>query len=78
MAQISWGQRAARQFEQIQQYLEREFGEKSAGLFTSRLFSFLELLTRYPEIGTLENKEKHIRDSCCIAIQLYFIKKKRT
>lgn len=61
MAQIIWNKRAGRQFEQIQQYLEKEFGKKSAELFTSRLFNFLELLTRYPEIGTLENKEKNIR-----------------
>lgn len=61
MARIIWNKRASRQFEQIQQYLEKEFGERSAGLFTSRLFNFLELLTKYPEIGTLENKKKNIR-----------------
>jgi plasmid stabilization system protein ParE len=61
MAQIIWNKRAARQFEQIQAYLEREFGEKSAGIFTSRLFNFLELLAKYPEIGTWENKKKHVR-----------------
>jgi plasmid stabilization system protein ParE len=61
MAQIIWSKRAGRQFEQIQQYLERDFGEKSAGLFTSRLFNFLDLLSKYPEVGTLENKDKNIR-----------------
>jgi plasmid stabilization system protein ParE len=61
MAQIIWNKRASRQFEQIQRYLEEEFGKKSAGIFTSRLFNFLELLAKYPEIGTLENAKENIR-----------------
>lgn len=61
MAQIVWNKRASRQFEKIQDYLIKEFGEKATEEFTNRVFNFLDLLANYPDIGTMENKDKNIR-----------------
>ena len=61
MAQIKWNKRASKQFSDLQQYLLQEFGKNSVKTFTSRVFTFLDLLLKHPHLGTLENKEKEIR-----------------
>ncbi|NDK55409.1 type II toxin-antitoxin system RelE/ParE family toxin [Pontibacter fetidus] len=61
MAQIVWNKRASKQLADLQNYLQQEFGEKTAQTFTYRIFKFLELLVKYPQIGTLESPEKDIR-----------------
>jgi plasmid stabilization system protein ParE len=61
MAQIVWNKRACKQLADLQNYLQQEFGEKAAQTFTYRIFQFLELLVKYPQIGTLEGPEKNIR-----------------
>lgn len=61
MAQIVWNTRASKQFTDIQDYLEKEFGENAVRKFTSYTFSFLEILSKYPQIGSLENAAKNIR-----------------
>lgn len=61
MAKIVWNKRADMQLVSIQNYLTAEFGEKVAEEFTSRVFTFLNLLAKFPEMGTVENKEKNIR-----------------
>jgi len=61
MAQIIWNKRASRQLEELQRYLWAEFGEQTAEAFTARIFKFLELLLKYPKIGSMENAEKDIR-----------------
>jgi plasmid stabilization system protein ParE len=61
MARIIWNKRASKQLQELQEYLEQQFGINTVKLFTSRLFKFLELLVKYPQIGTLENKAEDIR-----------------
>lgn len=61
MAQIIWNKRATVQLAKLQRYLQEEFGENTAKTFTNKLFKFLDLLARYPQIGTLENVDKGIR-----------------
>ncbi|WP_181303954.1 type II toxin-antitoxin system RelE/ParE family toxin [Rufibacter sp. XAAS-G3-1] len=61
MAQVIWNKRASRQLAELQSYLHEEFGENAARTFTIRIFNFLELLVKYPKIGSLENPEKDIR-----------------
>ncbi len=61
MAQIVWNKRASKQLADLQNYLQQEFGEKAAQTFTYRIFHFLELLVKYPQIGTLESPEKDIK-----------------
>jgi len=61
MAQVVWNRKAVRQFEKIQEYLSKEFGDKTTEEFTKRVFNFLDLLSNYPDLGTVENKERNIR-----------------
>jgi len=58
---IVWSKRAKFKFDQIIMYLVEEWGEKSAETFICNVFDFLEILSDYPEMGTLENKSKNIR-----------------
>ena len=58
---IVWSKRAKTKFDQIISYLINEWGENSAKQFIVKVFDFLDLLTEYPEIGSIENKEKNIR-----------------
>ena len=58
---IIWNQKAAEQFESIQNYLLEEFGTQAVKKITSRTFKFLELLEKYPFLGTTEFAEKDIR-----------------
>ena len=58
---IVWSKKASFKFDQIISYLIDEWGEKSAKQFISKVFDFLEILSEFPEIGSLENKEKNIR-----------------
>ncbi|HBS84969.1 MAG: hypothetical protein A2W91_07020 [Bacteroidetes bacterium GWF2_38_335] len=59
--EIKWSKRADKKFDKILDYLILEFGEKVTKVFVKKVFSFLELLSEYPEMGTVENKEKGIR-----------------
>jgi len=61
MARVIWNKRASKQLQELQKHLEQEFGIKTVKTFTNRLFKFLELLIKYPHIGTLENKTEDIR-----------------
>ena len=61
MARVVWNKRASKQLQELQELLEQEFGIKTVKTFTNRLFKFLELLIKYPHIGTLEYKTEDIR-----------------
>ncbi len=53
---IVWSRRASLKFDQIIiSYLIAEWGEKSAKDFFIKVFEFLETLSEFPEIGSLEN-----------------------
>ncbi len=52
--------RADRRFEEIKEYLTTEFGENTTERFVKRVFSFYDIVTDFPKIGTLVNKEKGI------------------
>ena len=61
MASVIWNKRASKQLQELQEYLEQEFGINVVKTFTGKLFKFLDLLVKYPHIGTLENKTEDIR-----------------
>jgi plasmid stabilization system protein ParE len=58
---IFWTIRAEKKFEKIIQYLLDTFGEKSARVFTKKVFMFLEILVDFPELGSIENIDRGIR-----------------
>ncbi len=55
---IYWTRRADKKFDQIIDYLFIEWGESVAKAFTRKVYDFLDILSEFPEIGTIENKEK--------------------
>jgi len=58
---IYWTKRADQKFTQITEYLVKEWGESVAKAFTKKVYDFLDILSEFPEIGTVEHKEKDIR-----------------
>ena len=70
---IVWSKRASLKFDQIISYLIDEWGEKSAKQFIGKVFDFLEILSEFPEIGSVENKEKNIRGFTIVKqVNLYY------
>ena len=53
--------RADKKFDKIIDYLIKEWGEDAVKSFTKKVYDFLDILSEFPEIGTIENKEKDIR-----------------
>jgi plasmid stabilization system protein ParE len=59
--EIKWSKKASLDFTNVQEYLQFTWGESSVKNFTIKVFDFLDLLSEYPLIGTIENKEFNIR-----------------
>jgi plasmid stabilization system protein ParE len=58
---IFWTNRASKNFDIIIEYLEVEWGDQVTKRFIKAVNDFLELLVEFPELGSIENKEKGIR-----------------
>jgi len=70
---IVWSKKASLKFDLIISFLIDEWGEKSAKQFIGRVFDFLEILSEFPEIGSVENKEKKIRGFTIVKqVKLYY------
>jgi plasmid stabilization system protein ParE len=70
---IVWSKRASLKFDQIVSYLIETWGEKSAKQFIGKVFAFIEILSEFPEIGSVENKEKNIRGFTIVKqVNLYY------
>jgi plasmid stabilization system protein ParE len=59
--EIYWSKRAEKQLDEILLYLQNEWGENVTKNFAKKIYNFLDLLSKYPNLGTIENKEKQIR-----------------
>jgi plasmid stabilization system protein ParE len=59
--EILWSKRADKRFDNILEYLEEEWGDHTTSLFVKKVYDFLDILSEFPEIGTIENKELNIR-----------------
>lgn len=58
---IIWNKRAKVNFEKILEYLELSFGQQTAKTFARRSYNIIEQLSDYPELGSLEIKDKKVR-----------------
>ena len=58
---IEWTKRADKKFDTILVYLNEEWGERVTANFVKKVYEFLDVLVEYPEIGTLEHKQKGVR-----------------
>ncbi|MCF8231971.1 MAG: type II toxin-antitoxin system RelE/ParE family toxin [Bacteroidales bacterium] len=59
--EIAWTKRASNKFDKILEYLIIEYGSSVKKSFVRKVYDFLDLLEHFPEIGTIENKQKGIR-----------------
>ena len=59
--EVKWSIRADRKFDKILDYLLTEWGDRVTRNFVKKVYDFLEILSEYPEIGSIENNEKGIR-----------------
>ena len=59
--EILWSKRADKKLDKILEYLLKEWGGKVTRSFVGKVYDFLDILSEFPEIGTIENKEKGIR-----------------
>ena len=72
--EIVWSSRADKKFDKILEYLVKEWGNKVTKLFVKKVYDFLDILSEFPEIGTLENKEKGIRGFVIIKqVSIFYI-----
>ena len=59
--EIIWSSRADKKFDKIIDYLYENFGENVTKSFVRKVYDFLDILSEFPELGSIENKEKGIR-----------------
>lgn len=59
--EIQWSKQADKKFNKILEYLLVEWNERVTISFVKKVFDLIETLSEFPEIGTIENKEKGIR-----------------
>ena len=58
---IRWTSRADIKLDHLIIYLEEEWGESVVKAFMRKLYDFLEILSEFPEIGSMQYPEKNIR-----------------
>ncbi len=59
--EIYWTKRADKKFDKILEYLMLEWGENVTKAFVRKTYDFLDILSEFPDIGSIENKENGIR-----------------
>lgn len=58
---IYWTKRAYHKFDDIILYLTTNWGESTTSIFVKKVYDFFDILTVFPDIGTIENESKNIR-----------------
>ncbi len=58
---VKWSKQADKKFDKVIAYLMTEWGQVTTRNFIRKVYHFLDILSEYPGIGTIENKEKGIR-----------------
>jgi plasmid stabilization system protein ParE len=58
---LFWTEKAQRRIGEVLEYIEREFGAKARQIFLEKTQDFARILIEFPEMGTLEIKEKNLR-----------------
>lgn len=58
---VEWTKRAQTTFNQTVEYLQKEFGDKSAEKFIQKVDHYVDLIVKNPQFGKIEEEEKSIR-----------------
>jgi|SRR3569833_467203 len=61
--EVVFTKRSENDFDSILNYIQADFGSKSAEHFKDLIIEFAKILETFPEIGTLEVEDKGIRGS---------------
>lgn len=59
--EILWTKQANYKFDKIIDYLLHEWNQKVTQAFVKKVYDTLDTLAEFPDIGTIEHKEKEIR-----------------
>ena len=59
--QVEWTKRAQTTFNKTVDYLQKEFGDKSAEKFIQKIDRYVDLIAGNPQFGKVEEVEKYIR-----------------
>ena len=59
--EIYWTRQADRKFDKILDFLLNEWNQQVIESFVKKVYDTLDILAEFPEIGTIEHKEKDIR-----------------
>ena len=59
--EIYWSKNANKSFDSIITHLENNWGEQVVSLFVKKVFEFLEIISEFPEIGSIEKDNLNIR-----------------
>jgi len=59
--EVFWSKRADKRFDSIITYLETNWGEHTVSLFVKKVYEFLEFVSEFPEIGSIEKEDLNIR-----------------
>ena len=60
--EILWTSIADRKFDKIIKYLLSEWNQRVTESFVKKVYDTIDMLAEFPEIGTIEHKEKGIRN----------------
>ena len=58
---VLWTKRADKKLEKIVDYLQEEWNDNVARAFVKRVYDFVDILIKFPEIGKIEHEERKIR-----------------
>ena len=61
--EVVFTRRAENDFDNILNYIQADFGSRSAEHFRNLIVEFVKILESFPEIGTIELEDKGIRGS---------------
>jgi plasmid stabilization system protein ParE len=71
---IEWSKRADNSFDRIIDFLQAEWGDQVVKAFVKKTYDFLEILVEFPEIGSIQVKERNIRGFTLIKQVIVFYK----
>jgi plasmid stabilization system protein ParE len=59
--EILWTRQADRKFDKIINYLLNEWNQRVTESFVKKVYDSIDILSEFPELGTIEHQEKGIR-----------------
>ena len=72
--EIKWSKQADRTFDKIIEYLRKHWGDHVVMAFVRKTYDFLDVLADFPEIGSMQLKEKDVRGFVIIKQVIVFYK----